>query len=353
MSLFRNWMSGNDVVGLDLGSATLKAVQLTSNGNTFRLEKIGYLALPEGTVACGDIIDALTLEAAIRELFEKEKFRAKSVAFAVQGDQVFSKKISLSAISYEELEAQLPMIAEQYLPHPPDDLNLDYHALSTENSTAQSVDFMLLGVKKKFLKTFISAIQGADLKPAFVDTVPSAISNLTEYIQLPPEPTAVVHVGAAFTQVIIFVNNLYQFHHTFDFGGHQITETLREKLHLSFTEAETLKMSTYKEKNLPENTKEIIEVACQSFFENLGQAFNLYLTAFPQAHIEKILLSGGTAKIPPLLEWTAQHFGCEADILNPFTGLDISEKEFNPLYLEDLAPIFSVACGLATRSKNT
>ena len=62
MSLFRNWMSGNDVVGLDLGSATLKAVQLTSNGNTFRLEKIGYLALPEGTVACGDIIDEVGAE---------------------------------------------------------------------------------------------------------------------------------------------------------------------------------------------------------------------------------------------------------------------------------------------------
>lgn len=354
MSLLSKWAGASSLVGLDIGSHTLKLAQLKSKKSSFVLESLAYTKLPRGTVVEGEILDPLTLEEALKELFSKEKISSKSLALAVCGSSVISKKISLPAMSEMELEDQISVIASQYIPFPADDMNVDYQLLSTDPNEAQKMEIVITAVKKDFLKIATTVIEGADLKPMIIETTASALSNFFRlfFPSLLEETTALLHIGASLTHFIILEGGIATHQDEIPFGGNQISDEISNELHLSFQEAETLKISSLKEKNVPEATQAVIEKGGYQLCAQVQEALTSFITQNPRAHIDKLYITGGTSKIAPLCEWLSQKTGLSAIALKPFEHISYNPKNFNPDFLEDIGPLMPVVLGLASRSKS-
>ncbi|MBI4040593.1 MAG: type IV pilus assembly protein PilM [Deltaproteobacteria bacterium] len=337
------------IVGLDIGTSALKVATVEARHPTYSVKKLGRLALPTGTIAQGEIIDALTLEGALKELFQKEEIRSVSVAFAVSGPAVLSKRISIPAMNEDELEAHLPVLAAQHLPCNPDESNLDFQILNTITDQAQTMELMLIAVEKIYLESFLRVIENADLHPVAVETVATAFSHLYEPIEIVPSH-ALIQMGAEMTHLMIFEKNLCIFHQTFLTGGQNISQDLREALHLSLTEAEALKINCSAQRDLPKETLTIMETSMRSMLTEVHQGLQFFLSQNPKVHLDKILLSGGASLVSALPEWTSQEFGYPTEYFSPFKIIDRGGNIRSAFELKQEAAIFSLALGLAMRN---
>ncbi len=362
MSLLSKWVGASSLVGLDIGSHTLKLAQLRPKKSSFILESLATLGLPRGTVVEGDVLDPLTLEEAIKELFAKEKIQTKSIAFAVCGSSVISKKISIPAMSEMELEDQISVIASQYIPIPADEMNVDYQLLPVNPNEAQKMDLVVTAVKKDFLEIITTVIEAADLKPTIIETTASALSNA--YRNLFPsliqggqggqeELLALLHIGGSLTHFVILEKGTATYHTEIPFGGHHISDEISNELHLNFSEAEALKISSHKEKNIPEAIHTIIEKTSHTLCTQVQETLTTFINQNPKARLDKLHLSGGTSKIALLQEGLAQKTGLSTTMLKPFDSISYNAKVFAPTFLEDLGPLLFVALGLASRSKTS
>lgn len=354
MSLLSKWVGASSLVGLDIGSHTLKVAQLKPKKSSFVLESLAYTKLPRGTVVEGEILDPLTLEEALKELFAKEKISSKSLAVAINGSSVISKKISLPSMSELELEDQISVIASQYIPMPQEEMNVDYQLLPANPNEAQKMEVVITAVKKDFLNIVTTVIEGADLKPVVIETTASALSNFFRFFfsSLLEETTALLHVGASLTHFIVLEGGVATHQNEISFGGNQISDEISNELHLSFEEAEALKISSLKEKNVPEATQTVIEKAGHTLCTKVQEALTAFITQNPKARLDKLYITGGTSKTPPLVSWLSQKTGLSVIPLKSFEPISYAPKTFNPDFLEDLGPLMPVALGLASRSKS-
>ena len=345
---FWKGFGGAHTVGIDFGSHTLKLVHLRPIKSSFEILNLATLALPLGTLVEGDILDAFTLEGALKELFSKEKVKTRDVSLAISGNGVISKKVTLSEMSPEELESQLSLIAAQYIPLSEEEMTVDYQVLPSSHKEAQKMDVILVAVKQKLIENLLSVVKGADLNPVSVETVPSSLAHLFSLIHpdLKQERIALLHLGASLSQFIVLENNTASFCRDLTLGGNFITEELREKLRLSFPEAEALKISSSKEKHLPKETLEIIAQASQTLCREVEHSLNLYVNQVPEAGLDKIFLSGGTSKIPNMKDWVQTLTGVKTEILHPLTSFTYDKQKFQAQELEAIIP---VALGLASQ----
>ena len=341
MPFWSKWAGSSHLVGLDIGSHTLKMVQLRAKKSAFELVKFATIGLPKGTLVDGEILDAFTLEEVLKELYAKEGIRSKEIAFAISGNAVISKKIAIPKTSIPELNNQLSVIAAQYIPFATNEIRLDYQL-------TPQMELILVAVKQKFLDAYLSVIEAADLKPVTVETMASALANI--YAVNHSENALLIHLGACWTQWVLVENGLAVFDRNLPIGGNHITEDLREKLNLSFAEAEALKISCYKEKHLPRETLEVIKQSCQNLCNQIQHTLNLYTRKSPDTEIEKIFISGGTSKIIPLREWIAEATGIETHPLKAFSAIQYDPKKWDQNLIEELEALAPVALGLATRS---
>ena len=351
MSWFNKWGGQSNVVGLDMGSHTLKLASLIPKKSSFVLDALHTVSLPHGTIVDGDILDSLTLEKGIQELFSNEKKGSKSIAFAVSGSAVFSKKITIPFLSEKELEDKLIVIAAQYVPFPIEEANMDYQLLSPLQDKTQELDLVITAVKKKFLENYVSLLKTCNLKPAVVDTVATALAN-TFSLAYPNQKSAVlIHIGACLTQIVVIEKGVPVFSDAISAGGNNISYNIREKLKLSFQEADALKINCTKDQHLPEETMVAVKEACDHLYNDIQLSLNSYVRQFPQSHIEAIYLSGGSAKIVPLIEWLSNSLSLKVSYLNPWNFISYDPKKFRQSELEELSLMMPVALGLASRSK--
>ena len=355
MSLLSKWVGASSLVGLDIGSHTLKLAQLKPKKSSFTLHSLAHVKLPRGTVVEGEILDPLTLEEALKELFSKEKISSKSMSLALCGSAVVSKKISLPTMSELELEDQISVIASQYIPIPQEEMNVDYQLLPSDPNESQKMDIVITAIKKDFLTIATTVIEGADLKPVVVETTASALSNFFRlfFPSLLEPTTALLHTGASLTHLVVLENGIATYQEEISFGGNQISDDISNELHLSFDEAEALKMSSPKEKNVPEDTQVVIEKSGHALCTKIQEALTTFIAQNPKAQLDKLYMTGGTSKLTHFSEWLSQKTGLSVVSLKPFESISYNAKLFNPDFLSDIGPLFPIAAGLACRSKES
>lgn len=361
MTFWGKWISSSQLVGLDIGSHSLKVATLRPKKSTYEVIQMATLGLPHGTIVDGDILDAFTLEEALKELFVREKIKSRDVAFALSGNSVISKRISIPTLSVSELEDQISIIAAQYIPFPVNEMKVDYQMLPSSEKEAQKIDLMIVAAKQRFLDSYLTVVQAADLKPVAIETTASALTNLYSILRRARNATspqdshekqtvALIHLGACLSQLILIENDAAVFTRDLAVGGNLVTEDLQEKLKLSFPEAEALKINSYKEKNIPKETVEVIDQSCQRICHDIQQTLNLYISQHPETDIEKLFICGGTSKIVPLRKWIEEKTGLETVALNPFDVILYDTKKWDEGSMDALQAIAAVSLGLATRS---
>ncbi|MGC8578690.1 MAG: type IV pilus assembly protein PilM [bacterium] len=341
---------GKQLIGLDIGTSSVKLIELKAVGkNDYQLMNLGIANLPPDTIVDGDIINTSAVTDAIKSILANIKLKTKNTATAVSGHSVIMKKINMPITTDEALAESIQWEAEQYIPFNINEVNLDFQVL--ERSTAEGqMSVFLVGAKKELINNYITAIGEAGLNTVVIDVGVFALQNIFEinYPEYINDTVVIINVGASITNfnivskgIPVFARDLTQS------GGNQITEEIQKGLNISREEAEKRKTGSGGTPITPD-VMEIIKSASEAIAADIQRSIDFYLSTGGEK-ITRILISGGTAKIPDFLNLISQRTGLPVEPLNPFKKVAVNTKVFDLNYINEVSPIVSIAVGLATR----
>jgi type IV pilus assembly protein PilM len=343
------------VIGLDIGSHAVKVVELRPGKKGPQLASLGMAALPSEAIVDGALLNASAIVEAIRGVLANNRVKAKDAVVSVSGHSVIIKKISLPAMTEEELGEQIQWEAEQYIPFDINDVNLDFQILSGEFETEGKMDVLLVAAKKEMVNDYVNVITEAGLRPTVVDVDAFAVETMfeTNYAPTANDPVALVNIGASLININIVKNNLSAFTRDIACGGNQYTEEIQKTLHLSFQEAESIKLgetpSVAGKEIVPQEVDNAMRTVSESLAGEIQRSLEFFGATAPEDRISKIYLSGGCSRMPGLPGVIEDKTRIPVEIVDPFRGIECDPKIFDAEYLREVGPSMGVGVGLALR----
>ena len=347
-----------NIVGLDIGSYSIKAVELKSRKKggeeVYEVARIGYEKLPHDAIVEGTIIDSAAVVETLRLVLDENKFVHKDVAISISGNSVIIKKISLPSMEKQELAESVIWEAKHNIPYPYEETNVDYAVLpSPMGGENRNLDILLVAAKKDKIANYSNTVHQArrNLKAIEVDVF--ALQNAFE-INYPEiflsRTVALINVGANITNVTILEKGVPQLFRDLSLGGYFITENMRKELNVSFDEAEKV-LKGVPGTGIPlEQFQTVLAMNVRDLLDETEKTFSFYEAGEKkEKRIENIFISGGLANVPSLVGDFEQKFRIKSEIFNPFKNIAFDEKKFDPIYFNEMAPVFGVAVGLSTR----
>jgi type IV pilus assembly protein PilM len=346
------------IVGLDIGSHSVKAVELSAkrrrDRDAFEVMKIGYELLPHDAIVEGTIIDSTAVVETIRLIFDENKFKSRNVAISISGNSVIIKKISLPAMEKEELAESIVWEAKHNIPYPYEETNVDYAILKPpRGSQEKSLDILLVAAKKDKIANYSNVVNQARKNLVAIDVDVFALQNAVE-INYPENflagIIAVINIGANITNVAIIERGTSQLVRDLSLGGFFFIENMRKELSLSFDEAEKMLKGIPVKTVASEKVDEVINFNIKDLLDEVDKTFSFYEAGEKkEKKIEQIYLSGGLAHLKNISQAFQQKFNIPTEIFNPFRNVHYDDKKLDPVYAQEMAALFGVAIGLAAR----
>jgi len=339
------------LVGLDIGSSAVKAVELRKKGDVYELVNLGIEPLGQDTVVDGAIMDALSVSSAIEKIFNDNRIKTKGVATSVSGHSVIVKRVTVAATSEEELFNAIPYEAQQHIPFDMADVNLSYQALGAAPS-GNGTDVMLVAVKREKILNHTNVLSQAGKIPAVVDYDGFAVFNAFEANYDAPldQMAALLNIGASIMNIVIGRGGNPLFTRDVSVGGNQYTDTLQKELDLSFEDAEKLKQGLEIPNVSQDQKGPHLRSVTEILMLEIQKTFDFFRQTTSTENIQHIYVSGGTAKIEGLVDQLKAEFNIPVEVINPFQRVMVDPKKFDAGYVDEIAPRMSVAVGLALRS---
>ncbi len=340
------------VAGLDVGSSSVKVVELDGKISNLNLVSLGFENLPDDTVVDGQIMELNAVSEVIQNVCSDHKIKANQVVTGVSGHSVIIKNIVLPSMTHEELEESIDWHAEEHIPYDLSEVSLDYHITSEDD---ESTNVMIAACKRERLDNIKQAIQLSGKNPVVIDVDTFALQNCYE-VNYQPEASQVVtllNIGASTMNVNIVQGTHSLFTRDITVGGSQFTDILQKSLGYSFQQAEAVKrgvadaMEGVEEKSiepLMNNVTEMVAMEIQKTFD-----FYRATAEDDELVVDKILISGGGSKLVGLSEDLAKRLEVPVEVLDPFRQIKIDTRKFDPDYLSEIMPEMAVAVGLAIR----
>jgi type IV pilus assembly protein PilM len=340
------------VAGLDVGSSSIKMVELDGKMNSLNLVSLGFENLPDNTIVDGQIMELNTVSEVIQNVCTNHQITANQVVTGVSGHSVIIKNIVLPPMSREELEESIDWHAEEHIPYDLSDVTLDYQVTS---ETADATQVLIAACKRERIDNIKQAIQLAGKTPVVIDVDTFALQNCYEINYQPDESQIVtlLNIGASTMNVNIVQGTRSLFTRDITVGGSQFTDVLQRSLGLSFQQAEAVKRgvpeaaSGIEEKSivpLMNNVTEVVAMEIQKTFD-----FYRATTEDNDMVVQKILISGGGSKLAGLAEELSSRLELPVEVLDPFRSIKVDTRKFDPDYLSEIMPEMAVAVGLAVR----
>ncbi len=344
---------GKLAVGLDIGSSSVKLVQLREKKGGYALQAFGASRLPPETIVDGALMNSAAVVQAIQDLFVEHKIKGKEVAIGVRGHSVIIKKIQLPRMSQDELDDSIQWEAEQYIPFDVKDVHIDTQILTPQGDAAGQMDVLLVAAKKDMINDYTSVCAEAGLAATVVDVDAFAVQNAyeTSYELVPGETVVLINVGAAVTNINILADGTTTFTRDVTMGGNSFTEEIQKQLNISYEEAEALKIGGQGEADavVPQEVERVIQGVAEQLAGEIQRSLDFYAATAADHRISRVFLSGGTARIPALFKVIEQRAAVPVEVLNPFKAIEIDSKKFDPTLLTNAAASAAVAVGLALR----
>ena len=345
-------MANKTVLGLDIGSSSVKITQLKATKRGYQLLNFGHMQLPQESIVDGSIMNSSAVVDAIREVLASKKIKQKNTAVSVSGHSVILKKISLPVMTHDELEESIQWEAEQYIPFDINDVYLDVTILNEHNEQGQ-MDVLLVAAKKDMIQEYTNVIEEAGLRPMVVDVDSFALQNAFEVNYETPmgETVALVNVGATVVNINCLHSRVSAFTRDISQGGHNYTEEIQKQLNVSYEEAEALKMGGLTEIDavVPQEVERVMKEVSENIANDVQRSLDFFAATSATANIRKIYLAGGCAHVPALSRCIEDKTGVSVGILNPFEQMDLS-RVTDEQAVRAWAPAATVSVGLALRS---
>ena len=340
-----------NVVGLDIGSSAIKLVELKEKkGGTYQLVKMGVERLSPEAIVDGSIMDSSMVVETISRLNSEKGVKNSNYATSLSGHSVIIKKISLPAMSPDELAESIQWEAEQYIPFDINDVNLDYVPLSTPG-TGDNIEVILVAVKKEKINDYTSVISQTGKVPVLVDVDAFALQNCYEMNHDVSENRvlALVNIGASVTNVNVLSGTNSLFWRDITFGGNQYTDAIQRELSLSFEQAEELKRGKTVGDHTIQQVIPILNSVSEDFAGELRKTLDFFTATSGAERVDEIVLAGGGSGVLNLDATLRDKFSIPVSIMDPFRNVTVDEGEFNPEELAEIGPSMAIAVGLAIR----
>jgi type IV pilus assembly protein PilM len=349
--MFKRGAGKKNLVGLDIGSSSVKAVELSRKGSNLQLLNLGFENLQTDTIVDGQIMELNNVSNVIAHIFSEHQIRTNRVAAGVSGHSVIVKNIVLPQMSTEELQESFSWHAEEHIPFDIADVNLDYELTGKSSET---LHVLMAACKSDKIANVKQAIQLAGKQPVIIDVDAFALQNCYEvnYQPKPGEVVALLNIGAQTMNINILNGTRSVFARDASVGGSQYTSLLQKELGLSFEQAEGVKRGMPLPEGVePRPIQPIIEAVSETLALEMKKTVDFYRATAQEgdATIQKILLAGGGSKLPGLADFLAKRFEIPVDVFDPFRQIEVDERKFDPDYMREIVPEMAVAVGLALR----
>ena len=341
------------VVGLDIGSSAVKAVELKAVGKGYKVVAFAIESVPPDSIVDGAIIDGAAVADAIRRVFENKAFKTKEVAASLSGNAVIVKKINLPVMTEAELAESIYWEAEQYIPFDIQDVNLDYQILNagTGAESEGTMDVLLVAAKKEKIADYTGVISQAGRLPVIVDVDAFALQNAYE-VNYGLEPDAVVvllNAGASAININIITGDQSVFTRDISMGGNSYTEAVQKELNLPFESAEQIKRGQPVEGVTFEEVQPVLHAMTENVLLEIQKTFDFFKATSSEDRIDRIFLAGGTSKVRGLQELLSDRFEAGVEIMNPFNNITYNPRDFDPDFISEMGASAAIAVGLAVR----
>jgi type IV pilus assembly protein PilM len=341
------------LIGIDISSSAVKVLELSKNGEHFRVERYAVEPLPQNAVVEHAITEVDQVGQAVERAIKRSATRCKNAAVSVPGAHVITKTIKMSTnLNDQDRQAQIEMEADHYIPYPLDEVNLDYQVLGQSENNPEEVDVLMAACRKEFVDDYVAVIQRPGLTPTIVDIETYAMENAYSLISqhMPgggmEKTVAILDIGATTTNINVIHNNRSVYTRDHTFGGRQLTEEIQRRYGLSYEEAGLAK----KQGGLPDNYQtDVLRPFMEATCQEIMRALQFFYSSSPFNSVDQLLLAGGCAQIAGIDELVAARIGVPTMVANPFASMSLASR-INPQLLANDAPSLMICCGLALRS---
>jgi type IV pilus assembly protein PilM len=341
------------VIGLDIGSSAVKAVELKPAGKGFRVSAFGSEPIPPDSIVDGAIIDGGAVGEAIKRLFQNKAFKTKEVAASLSGNAVIVKKISLPVMTEAELSESIYWEAEQYIPFDIQDVNLDYQILDpgTGPDAKGTMEVMLVAAKKEKIADYTGVISQAGRTPVIVDVDAFALQNAFEanYGAAAGAVVVLMNVGASAININILSGDQSLFTRDISIGGNAYTEAVQKELNLPFEQAEVAKKGEPIEGLSFDDVRPVLHAMTENVLLEIQKTFDFFKATAASDRIDRVLLSGGGSAVDGFAAALEERFGAPVEMFDPFKKVAFEPAKLNLPAADQIAPTAAVAIGLALR----
>lgn len=341
------------MLGIDISSTCVKLLEISKNKDSYKIESYAVEPLPPNAVAEKNIQDVEAVGEAVKRAVKRSGTRNKLVCLAVPGSAAITKKITMpSDLSEDELEMQIQLEADQYIPYPLEEVNLDFQVLGVSEKTPETIDVLLAASRSENVgaRTAVAELAGLTAKEVGIEAYTIEDSFKLMSHQVPDygvdKTVAVIDVGATMTSLNVLHDGVLTYTREQPFGGKQLTEEIMRRYGLSYEDAGRVK----KEGGLPENYEpEVLVPFKETMSQQVGRFLQFYYSATEQENVDHIIMAGGCSAIPGIADIVEHNLGIPTSIANPFANVDLANRVPKNRLLNDSASLL-IACGLAMRS---
>ncbi|MBA2732050.1 MAG: type IV pilus assembly protein PilM [Acidobacteria bacterium] len=349
--MFKKGFGKKGLVGVDIGSSSVKAVELQGKPGNLQLVSLGYENLQMDSIVDGQIMELNDVSNVITNIFREHQIKTDRIAAGVSGHSVIVKNIVVPQMSADELEESIEWHAEEHIPFDISDVSMDYQVTG---SSPDALQVLMAACKRDKIANVKQAIQLAGKQPAVIDVDTFALQNCYEvnYQPMPGQVVALLNIGASTMNINILSGNRSVFTRDVSVGGSQYTALLQKELNLTFEQAEAVKrgMPTPDGKEV-EGLEPMLETVSDMLALEISKTMDFYRATAEDGDgaVHKILISGGGSKLAGFPEYLSTRFEIPVEVFDPFRQIKVDPRRFDPDYMREVVPEMAVAVGLALR----
>ena len=341
------------MLGIDVSSSSVKLVELGRGlEGQLVLEHCGMEPLERGWISEGNVERFEEVAAALRRLLQRSGSKTRNVALALPGSTVITKRIVLAAgLDDRELESLVEVEAAQCIPFPLPEVSLDFCVIGPAAGSTEMVDVLLAASRKEKVSDRQALAEAVGLLPVVMDVESYAMRLAAGRVidALPNQGRdaliALIEVGSHSTSLQVIRNDDMLYERDQVFGGAVLSQQIARQYGLSFEEADARKKSG---ELPPDYADQVLRPFMDSLAQEIGRALQFFFTSTPHNKVDHILLSGGCAALPGVVETVAAQTAFPCKLVNPFDGMVLGpEVRSAGLALESTS--YLVATGLALR----
>jgi type IV pilus assembly protein PilM len=349
-------VAGRSAIGLDIGTSGVRAAELSFGKGQVTLEKFGQVALPEGAVRDGEVVDPETVAGAIKQLWAHTKFSSKKVVIGVANQKVIVRQVDLPWMPADELKKSLAFHVQDFVPMPVDQAVLDFHPLEelTGEGGNRILRGLLVAASRDMVNASLEAVQKAGLSPVMVDLTSFAVVRSladADHLGMGAPVEALVDVGARVTNIVVHQGGVPRFVRILLMGGQDVTDAVAERMGVPQQQAEAMKqqlaLGGTGEGMDVQAASRVVEAVGAAFVDEVRGSLDYYLASSGSAPISRLVITGGGARLGGLAARLQVTTRIPVEVGTPMHSLQIGRTGLSPEQIAFVEPLAAVPVGLA------